>query len=216
MSTTHADALERTFYQAISDYPKIASQLARVRNRLLKGGFYAQEVVDAAFQKWERDQQITMIDAFGFACLWYYYLSGDIACCTVPLPSGPHADREIELNQAVLDQLPSGFVATFIPEHGRGADNDGTFLIENGIGLQRIFKKEGRTESWFAESDHTLALEVGTTSVSKTLYHLRARNGVARWPYGYEKIIVLAGVRTNAFNEALGTHRARKKLETAP
>jgi hypothetical protein len=64
---------------------------------------------------------------------------------------------------------------------------------------------------WFFDSDRTVALEVGTTRVSKTLYHLRLRNGVARWPYGYSKIMVLASVKTNVFDVSLENYLARKE-----
>ena len=89
------------------------------------------------------------------------------------------------------------------------------FTIEKGIGLWRTFREpEGttRAEPWFFKEDHTIALEVGTTSVSKTLWHLRCGNGVARWPYGYDKIIVLAGVKTNIFDANVAEY-LRKKAE---
>jgi hypothetical protein len=202
MTTTHARALEESFYRTLRETPQMALSVAEARNHILDGGFYTQEVVDAAFQKWERDREITLVDAFGFAQVWAHFIFGDIACCSVPVPSGPGADREIKLNQSVLDRLPDGFRAEYSPERGRGADDDGLFTIEKGIGLWRAFREpEGttRTEPWFFKEDHTIALEVGTTSVSKTLWHLRCGNGVARWPYGYDKIIVLAGVKTHAF-----------------
>jgi hypothetical protein len=191
----------------------MAAKMAEVRGHILEGNFYSSEVVDASFQKWERDRQITLIDAFGFAQVWAHLHLGDIAYCSVPLPSGPNRDREIEFNQSVLDQLPDGFRATYSPERGRGADDDGTFTIEKGIGLWRTFREEERyrDEEFFFKEDHTIALEVGTTSVSKTLYHLRCRRGVARWPYGYSKIIVLSGINTNAFDSALARYKESKE-----
>lgn len=193
--TSHERALSEHFYEAIQD-PGVAEWLAEVRNNILAGGFYSQDIVDGAFQKWERDKEVTLVDAFGFSMIWTHYLSGDIACCNVPVPSGPGPDKDIALNQSILDQLPKGFQATFSPQSGRGADSDGSFTFDKDIGLFRKFwnkdTDEERYEPWFFDSDSTIALEVGTTSVSKTLYHLRCRSGVARWPYGYRKIIVLA------------------------
>ena len=204
MSTLHADALEDAFYEAIQKNPQMAAVAAEVRTRLLEGGFYSSDIVNAAFQKWERDRKkITLIDAYGFAQVWAHFHRGDIAHGSVPLPSGPGSDQNLEYNQSVLDQLPAGFRATYSPERGPGADDDGTLTIEKGIGLWRVFREDAdeyREEPWFFKMDHKIALEVGTTSVSKTLYHLRCRGGVARWPYGYEKIIVLAGVKTNPFS----------------
>ncbi len=216
MTTTHERTLEAMFYEAVRDNPQVAAIAAEARNNILDGDFYSSDVVDAAFQKWERDQRITLIDAFGFALIWAHYLSGDIACCSVPLPHLPGADREIKHNQSILDQLPGGFRAEFSPEKGRGADDDGLFTIEKGIGLYRTFwdkdTDEEREEPWFFKEDHTIALEVGTTAVSKTLYHLRHRHGVARWPYGYNKIVVLAGVKTNVFDNAVAEHLRKKVL----
>jgi hypothetical protein len=200
-TSIHERALKDAFYRAISEDPQIAAMAAEIRNNLLSGGFYAQDFVDASFQKWEGDREITLIEAYAFGHLWAYYNTGAIACCSVPLPRGPHKDREVELNQSILDQLPGGFRAKFFPERGRGADDDGVFVIPEGIGLWRSFRGDGdvRDESWSFAQERTVALEVGTTSVSKTLYHLRCRNGVARWPYGSNKIMVLAGVTTKAF-----------------
>jgi hypothetical protein len=213
MTTTHADALTASFYRTIRENPQMAAVAAEARNHILDGGFYTPDLVDASFQKWERDKEITLIDAFGFAHIWAHYLHGDIAYCSVPLSQSPGADREVEYNQSILDQLPEGFRAEYSPTKGRGADDDGSFTIEKGIGLWRTFRtgqNEQRDEQWFFKEDHTIALEVGTTSVSKTLYHLRCRRGVARWPYGYNKIIVLAGVGTNTFDNAVA-RQAKKE-----
>src|SRR6185436_13322242 len=128
MTTTHARALEESFYRTLRETPQMALSVAEARNHILDGGFYTQEVVDAAFQKWERDREITLVDAFGFAQVWAHFILGDIAYCSVPVPSGPGADR------------------------GRGADDDGLFTIEKGIGLWRTFREpEGttRAEPWF-------------------------------------------------------------------
>jgi len=212
--TEHERALKEMFYEAIQENPQMAATAAEARNHILDGDFYLRDVVDAAFQKWERDKEITLFDAFGFALVWAYYHCGDIAYCTVPLPSGPGPDREITHNQSILDQLPKGFRAEYSPERGRGADDDGTFTIERNIGLWRTFRTgehEQREETWFFKEDHTIALEVGTTSVSKTLYHLRCGRGVARWPYGHNKIIVLAGVKTNVFDNAVAEHVRKKE-----
>lgn len=212
--TEHERVLEMMFYETIRETPQMAATAAEVRTRLLDGGFYSLDVVNAAFQKWERDREITLIDAFGFALVWHYFHVGDIAYCSVPLPSGPGPDREIGFNQSVLDQLPEGFQARYVPERGRGADDDGSFTIEKDIGLWRTFREsenEHRNEPWFFKTDHTVALEVGTTKVSKTLYHLRCGRGVARWPYGYSKVMVLAGVRTNVFSRGVVEHLERSE-----
>lgn len=218
--TEHERTLEAVFYAYIRDEPQLATTAAQVRTRLLDGGFYASDFVDASFQKWERERGVvTLIEAFGFALMWTHYKMGDIAYCSVPVPSGPGPDREIEFNQSVLDQLPRGFRAAYSPERGPAADNDGSFTIEKGIGLWRTFRtgpdeeRDSRHEQWYFDDDRTIALEVGTTKVSKTLYHLRQGRGVARWPYGRDKIIVLAGVKTNVFDLAIAEHR--KKEATA-
>lgn len=217
MTLSHERTLETMFYESIREEPQLAATAAEVRTRLLEGGFYASDFVDASFQKWEREHDVvTLIDAFGFALMWTYYQRGDIAYCSVPLPSGPGPDRGIEFNQSVLNQLPRGFRATYSPERGPAADDDGSFTIGKDIGLWRTFRtgpdeqRDRRDEQWYFDSDRTIALEVGTTSVSKTLYHLRQGKGVARWPYGRDKIIVLAGVKTNIFDKAV-TEYVRKK-----
>lgn len=218
--TEHERTLEAIFYAYIRDEPQLAATAAEVRTRLLDGGFYASDFVDASFQKWEREREVvTLIEAFGFALMWTHYQMGDIAYCSVPVPSGPGPDREIEFNQSVLDQLPRGFRATYSPERGRSADSDGSFTFEKSIGLWRTYRtgpdeeRDSRDEQWYFGDDRTIALEVGTTSVSKTLYHLRQGRGVARWPYGRDKILVLAGVKTNVFDNAIAEH-VRKKAAT--
>lgn len=204
--TVHGESLEKAFYEAIDADPKVASFAAEIRQRLVRGSFYSLDIVNAVFQKWDGDREITLVDAFGFAHVWSHYLSGDIAYCSVPLPSGPGADRETEFNQSILDQLPDGFKSSFDPQKGGSADDDGSFTIEKGIGLWRTFLEENkeRHEQGFFPTDHTIALEVGTTSVSKTLYHIRGRQGVARWPYGYDKIIVLATAEPGFVSRRIG------------
>jgi hypothetical protein len=194
-ATAHERALDKNFHRLTEENSEWASMAAETRSRLKAGGFYAQDIVDASFQKWSGDKDITLVEAFGFLLVWTHYLKGEIACCHVPMPRGPARDHEVALNQSLLDQLPDGFRATFSPEKGASARDDGSFTIEKDIGLRRvIFDPETgseRSESWFLDSDRELALEVGTTRVSRTLLHLRSGNGVARWPYEYDRIVVM-------------------------
>lgn len=105
--TEHERVLEMMFYETIRETPQMAATAAEVRTRLLDGGFYSLDVVNAAFQKWERDREITLIDAFGFALVWHYFHVGDIAYCSVPLPSEPGPDREIGFNQRAIRSFPT-------------------------------------------------------------------------------------------------------------
>lgn len=50
------------FYEMVDANSQMAATAADVRKRIVEGDFYARDVVDAAFQKWEGDEEITLID----------------------------------------------------------------------------------------------------------------------------------------------------------
>jgi len=160
----------------------------------MEGGFYSKDIVDAAFTKWRGRAEVSLVDAFGFMLVWEHYLRGEIGACTIPVGTTPGPDRDVEGNSAKLKGLPPLFRAEFIPQSGGSAEDDGRFKWVREVGVWRKWllpDDSEREEAWWVEPGHALPLEVGTTSVSKTLFHLRGRGGVARWPYDRDRLILL-------------------------
>jgi len=191
MGTAHGDGLEEAFNRKTFEDPKWALIAAETRNRL-NASFYSQWIVDACFQLPEIRGKISLTDAFGFAVLYSNLFSGQIAHFKVKVGEEPWANKEIELNQSALNKLPDPFSATFDPERGRGADSDGSFAWSRSVEAALTFVEPDDSERIERRTlpKASIALEVGTTNVSKTLWHMR-RSGVARWAYGSKQIVVL-------------------------
>jgi len=126
----------------------------------------------------------TIYDAYAFCQMRCLIASSDVLRFTVDVGCDPYSDRQIALNNAALSDLPAPFTALFRPEAGRGANSDGHLEWDKKI-MAFVYDGTG-----MQVDPISIPLEVGTTLASRTLVHVYQDRGVARWPYGSDKIHV--------------------------
>jgi len=103
----------------------------------------------------------------------------------IQVSSGPHADCEVDANNAILAELAPDYDATFEP--------GGTTIAGASDGY---FSWEGEDQGFIGEKEApmscrgSLPLEVGTTSAGKTYLYLHKCAGLVRWPYGSNLLYV--------------------------
>ncbi len=125
-------------------------------------------------------------------------LLGQVATVRVQTLGKPAADRQRDVNAAVLGDLPTPFVAALNLQQN-GADCDGNIRWTSDI---RVTLRPERVGSMPPDR---VPLEVGTCSASRILMHLISHGGVARWPYESDDIWILAGwPNPTAWKEAQG------------
>jgi hypothetical protein len=176
----------------------------------LKSGFWDQSYVDMIFQHFSSRPDI--YDAYYFGTIHGLLCLGRVLIAQIEVGSTPSADSEKAKNAAALwevslpylyvdkdnktlDKLPLGTMrAKFSPSHGySGSDGDGyfewlrplhfSFSIADGESYRKRIRKG------------SVPLEVGYTRVTTTWIHLMQHGGVARWPYGSDKLFVLINVK---------------------
>ncbi len=156
-----------------------------VRARL-RADFYPEEIVSFTVQhSWQH--VFTLTDAFCFMRIWATYMTGKLCFFTIPVERGPGSDEDLEENANALKKL-SDF-ETFV--HNVPQDDDGHLEWSFELGCTRVALTDGREKRsriWLAP--RRVPLEIGSTLASRTVGHLVESRGVARWPYGSNRIIV--------------------------
>lgn len=104
----------------------------------------------------------------------------------------PRGDKEVGYHNTILADSPGYmFYGTF---YGGLADQDGSFTWKSNVefNVQRYdgAAKKVRKPRPVSVAPRTVPLEVGYTKGSRTMLHLGADLGLARWPYGSEAITV--------------------------
>jgi hypothetical protein len=178
------EALEGSMEEHLLKDPTFSAWLVQTKRALQAGGF-PKEIVDAVFQRNWRGTSVSLVDTWGFAQVWACWRAEELAIVSVEVGGPPHGDSVIETNNALLKQAAEPFQGEFRPERGRGASCDGSFWWSEPIHLS--LAEGGR----FGAKKGGLPLEVGSTTAATTLGHIRGNGGVARWPYGSNRIIVL-------------------------
>jgi hypothetical protein len=184
MGTLHQEAFANAFDEHIQD-PLLCKAVVQFRRRLQAGAF-PNSFVDVCFQS-TTNRSPTMLEAYGFLRLWDHLLEGEMYLLRIPIGGTPFGDQCIESNQTLLNRVPKPFHALFVPERGRGADDDGHLKWDVPVTGRRVVG--GRLVKEPCQPT-ALCLEVGSTVISKTLIHV-AQGGVARWPYGHKWITAL-------------------------
>lgn len=176
-------------------YPVYGEILGRLRQ-----GYYNQKWIDILGQQHSRFDKTDIEEAFAFGQIWVQLLTGQIATRRIRVRSGPFPDKDIELNQHVLDKLCSPFQAHFAPEKGAGAHSDGWLSWGRSITMQTCIA-DLESGLMTTVSPDKAPLEVGTTNFSTTLMHLAADGCVARWPYYDEAITLLVKIGSKAVTD---------------
>jgi len=145
-------------------------------------------------------QSYTAVDAYGVWLVDAWATAGLLAFGSIFLGAGPLPDRCVESNQLLLDGLPPPFTASFVPALHSGDCDDGHLRWSTAVDLRT--RRGGRPGNAQREPPGAAPLEVGATSVSRTIMHLRKEQRLARWPY--ESTNLLVGVLTEAGRRHLG------------
>ena len=143
------------------------------------------------FEKWPLEQQAAFVRVHAEIC------KGLISMVDIVVDQEPSKDKERHENQVKLSDLPHPFEAEVSPDQS-GGDCDGTLWWTEPIRAERLIgvpflppcrlgAKQGINIPHWVEPDFA-PLEIGFTSASRTLLHLREQGAVARWPYGSNTI----------------------------
>jgi hypothetical protein len=164
----------------------------------VNNGIISKKYVDVIGQKWR--EKFNIYDAFSFYLISYAITSGRIAIFQIPVNSEPFPDKEIVKNNEVLKKLEYPFSGEFF---GGTQGEDG--YIHWDTPINALFCKDNTKSFVIVESltdkngsQTVCPLEVGYIPFEKTLWYLRSAldisgggNGLARWPYGQNRITVL-------------------------
>jgi hypothetical protein len=146
---------------------------ADLRRRMIAKEF--EPVSDVVTQRWRGS--FDLYDAYAFGQVYAGLRAGEITITSIALGADPGGDDQLEKNQTKLARLESPFKA--ILRKGRN-DSDGDFSWSASIFL-------GDTEL----QPQSVPLEVGCTKPLTTLWHLHHERGLARWPYGHNRVWLL-------------------------
>lgn len=108
-------------------------------------------------------------------------------------------DRDRQANTAALEALPPPFAAWVDPGQATSSSGDGRLAWRGiiradrstGVPYTAACRQARAVVVARAVQPGAVPLEIGTTAASRTLMHLTQGVGVARWPYGDERITLL-------------------------
>jgi hypothetical protein len=152
--------------------------LAKMQSR--EWGFWQDVIVQKA--PWKHYE---LTDAYCFGQVQYLIVQNELITASINLHKKPPSDRRLESINDLLSTLPRSFRGE---ARGGPGDNDGYVAWSNS----ELFAQE--TELGPAREmipPMRLPLEVGYTLGSKTMHHIWLEKGVARWPYGCERLMLL-------------------------
>lgn len=211
MTTTAQRALEDIVNERMMD-PEYTTTVATYL-RKINSGEVDELLVNSIVQRDPRSGPISIYDAHVFMNIWIMIWQGQVVGFSIPIGVEPSRDHCIEDNNRKLKNLPQGFVASFDPDRGRGADNDGFMEWTKEIGAHSDYEDDdGRAQNrtvWIPP--RRVVLEVGTTAAAKTMMHLGFQGAVCRWPYGSKNALVLINLEPIPF-----ILRNPKTAETPP
>lgn len=153
-------------------------------------GFYPKEDVDFVVQKWiGRGRAFDIYDAYFFSQFHTLKEMGYLVGFYVETIGEASKDSNINYNDWIMKNLPSPFFGEF---YGGLADQDGSLgwgkpIIANNV----ISNSEFRTGEIQREipARQMIPLEVGYTKSYTTWLHLMGERCLARFPYGYDRIM---------------------------
>lgn len=196
MTTAHELGLSRSMDKRMIECEFLGGCVAKTRINIADGR-YPDDLVNFVFQRGDRRHTSTE-DAYAFAQVWAMYNNGKFSFAYVDVGREPGPDGSVAQNQTILrENLPSVFVSTV---DCKLLDQDGS--ISWSVPICLTSHKEGNGElcdcgcnkrfvdiaSSFCQD--TVPLEIGSTTSSRTLLHLAQSGGLARWPYGSNRILI--------------------------
>lgn len=108
-------------------------------------------------------------------------------CIIIPISvmAEPQPDKHRDLNDAILRTLTPPFAAT-VSLAKSGPDGQLTWDTEHPMAPHRHLKDWGTLRCGFT------VLEIGSCPGERTLYYLLGFGSIARWPYGSDKVYLMA------------------------
>lgn len=196
--TVHEQAAERTIVQMLADGGWQA-EIVSAAIRAVARGIVSETVIDIMGRPHRPGSRPEQWPAAQLWCIGQAHgaiNAGVIGAVAIVVPGGgPQADRERGANQALLDELSKPFTAE-VDLFQHGADADGTLRWDEPVVIQQATPPPGYRGKKTPQYVHRnvvvgpgrVPLEIGSTTPSRTLLHLRESGGVARWPYGCDRV----------------------------
>ena len=193
--TMFQQAVEKTVYEKMNGDNNWGRLLADTVLEIQAKNVYPQSYVDVIGQKsWHRGG-FDIFDAYSFLQTDYAIKTGELAVFQIPVDKMPGRDSDYCAMNEVLGKLQFPFSGEF---WGGTQGEDGEISWE--LPVNALMKTPGIV-GYVIVSPTILdngekvgcPLEVGTTSFHKTRWYTMGTRipGVARWPYGQDKITVI-------------------------
>lgn len=159
----------------------------------LREGRWDQEFLDVVGQLDRRQGSWDLGQVYSFMRFHHAWVSGRYAACSVPVggPPGPDADREG--NAALLGTVPH-YVTGDLDARQNNADEDGVLSWADDLRMTAFVADQELVDGVEAKTldvrvkPMQVPLEVGTTKPSRSWLHMQREGGLARWPYGQDRI----------------------------
>lgn len=168
------------FHRRLAQEPQWGPVLVQYIEQM-QNGFYPQGFVNAVYQPafdWYPD----IYTAYCFAHVNAWIGTGLVLTAKVEAGEEPLPDRDVEGNNAILNELPRPFEAEFTGPASNWDKDDGVFSWTEPVEFGQILYTG--TEKVSIVAPRRISLEVGTTQADTTLCHILQNGGLARWPYG--------------------------------
>lgn len=196
MRTIHEQVARRGLIDVMEDerWSKLVASWARKleQGQASQSDFAIYGQTDPRAGKWPMDQLAAAVRVHTFV------MSGAYLWKTIFVERGPHADRQRDLNRAILASVPDPYLVNVWDQNL--ADQDGTLRwsapveVNRSTGLGIYDGKhddDGVVVMPRVIDPGVVPLEIGTTMPSRTLLHMLQDGGVARWPYHCDYISLL-------------------------
>jgi hypothetical protein len=179
---------------------KFMDLYSKVRDKMNNGG-YARAYIDLFVHPQARSRRYSMADAWAFQQLSALLWTGKLLICEVGFrdkDSTPARDRDGDRNNQLLSRMVHPFNGWFKGGPSR-EPGDGMVEWKQPIHLERIIDRGNGSPDRAGTVDRSIVevptgsilLEVGNVHDYSMIHRLRGEGGVARWPYGQQRVTIL-------------------------
>ncbi len=206
--TVWEDALESAVNDQMTN-PEFCTTYCKVLLEMRTGKFDKREM-ECVSQKFISKYDI--YDAYAFAQIHSMIWSGELVIVEVELGTGPYSDKSIEYNNGVMKKLMKPFSGYFV---GGTKDQDGSVKWSEPVFGTEFFLDDDDNEHRRLVSipPGSVPLEVGYTSAARTFGHLNLERGIARWPYGYDEMLIMVRVKGKSL-KSVPEHEINNMVKT--
>lgn len=230
--TGYHKAIEHGVWEYVLKQDKEAIAIASEAVQKLKSGFFPERLVNMFYQDGWWGGNLDLVDGWTWAVLWNDFCTGNLLFKYIMIGEEPGKDGDPR-NSEIIASLSSKEWCEFsrsddkaIPgtggiklsgncSGGPGGDNDGNITWQPPMMFERY--EMGTITNVAYDGHPTVCLEVGSTKLTTTWFHLSTETGLARWPYGSKEI----GIFVRPFGWKNGIDQffdslPAAKLETKP